>query len=149
LEGTDLRKAGLKVTLPRLKILEILEGSTPRHLSAEDIYRKLLDSREDIGLATVYRVLTQFEAAGLVRRHHFADGMAVFELDEGEHHDHIVCMDCGRVEEFVDDSIEQRQESVAKKLGFEIQHHALVMYGGCLKPSCPHRASRSKQGVSD
>ena len=102
MEGKDLRKAGLKVTLPRLKILEILEGSNTRHLSAEDIYRTLLESNEDIGLATVYRVLTQFEAAGLVTRHHFEDGMAVFELNEGTHHDHIVCLDCGRVEEFMD-----------------------------------------------
>src|SRR6185312_2058331 len=102
MEGDDLRKAGLKVTIPRLKILEILERSATRHLSAEDIYRSLLDSHEDIGLATVYRVLTQFEAAGLVTRHHFEDGMAVFELNQGTHHDHIVCLDCGRVEEFMD-----------------------------------------------
>jgi len=101
-EGKDLRKAGLKVTLPRLKILEILEGTATRHMSAEDIYRTLLDSNEDIGLATVYRVLTQFEAAGLVTRHHFENGMAVFELNQGTHHDHIVCLDCGRVEEFMD-----------------------------------------------
>ena len=106
MEGNDLRKAGLKVTLPRLKILEILAGSKTRPLSAEDIYRSLLESHEDIGLATVYRVLTQFEAAGLVARHHFEDGMAVFELNEGAHHDHIVCLDCGRVEEFVDEDIE-------------------------------------------
>jgi Fur family ferric uptake transcriptional regulator len=139
LQGSDLRKAGLKVTLPRLKILEILEGSTPRHLSAEDIYKKLLDSREDIGLATVYRVLTQFEAAGLVTRHHFEDGMAVFELDQGAHHDHIVCLDCGRVEEFIDRGIEELQEQVAQRLGFEIRHHALVMYGHCRKSDCPHR----------
>src|SRR6188768_3448864 len=112
-EGKDLRKAGLKVTLPRLKILEILESSTTRHLSAEDIYRTLLDSNEDIGLATVYRVLTQFEAAGLVSRHHFEDGMAVFELNQGTHHDHIVCLECGRVEEFVDAAIEERQKSIA------------------------------------
>ena len=104
MEGKDLRKAGLKVTLPRLKILEILESSSTRHLSAEDIYRTLLDGNEDIGLATVYRVLTQFEAAGLVTRHHFEDGMAVFELNQGTHHDHIVCLDCGRVEEFMDSS---------------------------------------------
>ena len=109
MEGKDLRKAGLKVTLPRLKILEILESSQTRHLSAEDIYRTLLESNEDIGLATVYRVLTQFEAAGLVTRHHFEDGMAVFELNQGTHHDHIVCLDCGRVEEFMDAGIEERQ----------------------------------------
>ncbi len=115
MEGKDLRKAGLKVTLPRLKILEILEGSKTRHLSAEDIYRTLLESNEDIGLATVYRVLTQFEAAGLVTRHHFEDGMAVFELNQGTHHDHIVCLDCGRVEEFMDAGIEERQNAVAQQ----------------------------------
>lgn len=136
-EGKDLRKAGLKVTLPRLKILDILEGSATRHLSAEDIYRRLIDTREDIGLATVYRVLTQFETAGLVTRHHFEDGMAVFELNQGEHHDHIVCLDCGRVEEFVDEGIEERQRVVAARLGYEIRHHALVMYGHCRKPDCP------------
>jgi Fur family ferric uptake transcriptional regulator len=139
LEGKDLRKAGLKVTLPRLKILEILEGSATRHMSAEDIYRRLIDSREDIGLATVYRVLTQFEAASLVTRHHFEDGMAVFELNQGAHHDHIVCLECGHVEEFVDQGIEERQNSVADRLGFEIRHHALVMYGLCRRPDCAHR----------
>lgn len=139
MEGKDLRKAGLKVTLPRLKILDILEGSGPRHMSAEDIYKRLIDSREDIGLATVYRVLTQFEAAGLVTRHHFEDGMAVFELNQGAHHDHIVCLDCGRVEEFVDGGIEERQNAVAQRLGFEIRHHALVMYGHCRKPDCAQR----------
>ena len=113
-EGKDLRKAGLKVTLPRLKILEILEHSTTRHMSAEEIYKKLLDSSEDIGLATVYRVLTQFEGAGLVTRHHFEDGMAVFEINHGTHHDHIVCMDCGAVEEFVDPDIETRQNAIAQ-----------------------------------
>ena len=110
MEGKDLRKAGLKVTLPRLKILEILEHSPTRHMSAEEIYKKLLDSSEDIGLATVYRVLTQFEGAGLVTRHHFEDGMAVFEINHGTHHDHIVCMDCGLVEEFVDPEIESTPE---------------------------------------
>ena len=140
MEGKDLRKAGLKVTLPRMKILEILEDSTTtRHMSAEDIYKRLLESREDIGLATVYRVLTQFEAAGLVTRHHFEDGMAVFELNHGAHHDHIVCLDCGRVEEFVDEGIEDRQEAVAARLGFEIRHHALVMYGHCRRPGCAGR----------
>ena len=139
MEGKDLRKAGLKVTLPRLKILEILEVSNTRHLSAEDIYRTLLESNEDIGLATVYRVLTQFEAAGLVTRHHFEDGMAVFELNQGTHHDHIVCLDCGRVEEFMDGGIEERQHAVAKRLGFEISDHALILYGHCRKPNCPNQ----------
>ncbi len=138
MEGNELRKAGLKVTLPRLKILDILEGSAARHLSAEDIYKQLVESREDIGLATVYRVLTQFEAAGLVSRRHFENGMAVFELNQGAHHDHILCLDCGRVEEFVDTSIEQRQTEVAKRLGFEISDHALVMYGHCRRQDCPH-----------
>jgi Fur family ferric uptake transcriptional regulator len=141
-EGKDLRKAGLKVTLPRLKILEILEHGSPRHLSAEDIYKILLDSSEDIGLATVYRVLTQFEAAGLVTRHHFADGMAVFELNQGAHHDHIVCVDCGRVEEFLDSGIEERQTSVAKKMGFEIRDHSLILYGHCRRPGCAGRKVR-------
>ena len=142
MEGKDLRKAGLKVTLPRLKILEILEHGSPRHLSAEDIYKFLLESNEDIGLATVYRVLTQFEAAGLVTRHHFADGMAVFELNQGAHHDHIVCVDCGRVEEFLDSGIEERQTSVAKRMGFEIRDHSLILYGHCRRPSCPGRKMR-------
>src|SRR5215467_1284973 len=143
-EGKDLCKFGLKVTLRRLKIFEILEGSTTRHLSAEDIYRILLESHEDIGLATVYRVLTQFEAAGLVTRHHFADGMAVFELNQGTHHDHIVCLDCGRVEEFVDTSIEERQTAVAQKLGFSIRDHSLILYGHCKRlPNCPNRTRKS------
>jgi Fur family transcriptional regulator, ferric uptake regulator len=139
MEGKDLRKAGLKVTLPRLKILEILESSQTHHLSAEAIYRTLLESNEDIGLATVYRVLTQFEAAGLVTRHHFEDGMAVFEVNHGVHHDHIVCLDCGRVEEFMDAGIEERQTSVAKRLGFDIRDHSLILYGHCRKASCPSR----------
>ncbi|MFI4869789.1 MAG: ferric iron uptake transcriptional regulator [Steroidobacterales bacterium] len=142
MEGKDLRKAGLKVTLPRLKILEILEHSNTRHMSAEEIYKKLLDSSEDIGLATVYRVLTQFEGAGLVRRHHFEDGMAVFEIDHGTHHDHIVCMDCGTVEEFVDPDIEARQNQIAKRLGYLIEEHSMVLYGRCQRPDCPAR----KQG---
>jgi Fur family transcriptional regulator, ferric uptake regulator len=139
MQGKDLRKAGLKVTLPRLKILEILEGSATRHVSAEDIYKMLLDSNEDIGLATVYRVLTQFEAAGLVTRHHFEDGMAVFELNQGTHHDHIVCLDCGRVEEFVDSGIEERQTAVAKRLGFAIRDHSLILYGRCERQNCAFR----------
>jgi Fur family ferric uptake transcriptional regulator len=141
LEGKDLRKAGLKVTLPRLKILEILESGTPRHQSAEGIYKQLLESNEDIGLATVYRVLTQFEAAGLVVRHHFENGMAVFELNEGAHHDHIVCLDCGKVEEFMETGIEERQTAVATRLGFEIRDHSLVLYGRCRRANCPSRKS--------
>lgn len=144
MEGKDLRKAGLKVTLPRLKILEILEHSTTRHMSAEEIYRRLLDSSEDIGLATVYRVLTQFEGAGLVARHHFENGMAVFEINRGIHHDHIVCMDCGQVEEFVDPEIEQRQDAIAERLGFSIEEHSLVLYGRCRRNNCPTRPRVTK-----
>ena len=139
MEGKDLRKAGLKVTLPRLKILEILENGSTRHQSAESIYKQLIESNEDIGLATVYRVLTQFEAAGLITRHHFENGMAVFELNEGTHHDHIVCLDCGKVEEFVDTGIEERQTAVATRLGFEIRDHSLILYGHCRRPNCPSR----------
>ncbi len=143
LESSDLRKAGLKVTAPRLKILEILERSARRHLSAEDIYKKLLESNEDIGLATVYRVLTQFEAAGLVARHHFEDGLAVFELNQGVHHDHIVCVDCGKVEEFFDHSIEERQNDMAKRLGFELRDHSMILYGRCRRPNCPSKKASS------
>ena len=139
MEGKDLRKAGLKVTLPRLKILEILENSATRHMSAEEIYKKLLDSSEDIGLATVYRVLTQFEAAGLVTRHHFEGGMAVFEMNRGDHHDHVVCVDCGKVEEFTDEAIERLQAAAAARLGFEIADHALILYAHCRRENCPGR----------
>ncbi len=124
----ELRKAGLKVTLPRLKILEIFEGSSLRHLSAEDIYRELLDSGEDIGLATVYRVLTQFEGAGLVTRHNFEGGSSVFELDDGEHHDHMVCVDSGEVIEFCNEEIERLQREMAHKHGYELLDHNLVLY---------------------
>jgi Fur family ferric uptake transcriptional regulator len=124
----ELRKAGLKVTLPRLKILEILESQEDSHLSAEDIYRNLLESGEDIGLATVYRVLTQFESAGLVNRHNFEGGHSVFELDSGEHHDHMVCVETGDVIEFVNDEIENIQHSIADKHGYEIVDHNLVLY---------------------
>jgi len=138
-QGKQLRKAGLKVTVPRLKILEILANSPVRHKSAEDIYKLLLQSNEDIGLATVYRVLTQFEAAGLVSRHHFENGMAVFELNEGVHHDHIVCLDCGHVQEFIDEGIEERQQAVAAKQGFAIQDHSLILYGHCKRSDCANR----------
>jgi len=138
-ESTDLRNAGLKVTLPRLKILDILAEVSAHHMSAEDIYKKLLVANQDIGLATVYRVLTQFEAAGLVTRHHFEGGIAVFELNHGAHHDHIVCVDCGAVEEFMDGSIEERQQAVAKRLGYEISDHSLILYGHCAKPNCPNQ----------
>ena len=124
----ELRKAGLKITLPRLKILEILEGARLRHLSAEDIYKELLQSGEDIGLATVYRVLTQFEAAGLVTRHNFEGGHSVFELDDGDHHDHMVCVETGDVIEFVSDEIERLQHEIAEKYGYELLDHSLVLY---------------------
>jgi Fur family ferric uptake transcriptional regulator len=127
-ESNDLRNAGLKVTLPRLKILEMLEQNAERHLSAEDIYRNLMDSNEDIGLATVYRVLTQFEAAGLVKRHHFEGGHAVFELERGAHHDHMVCLETGRVIEFVSEDIEKLQKQIAEKHGFTVEDHSLVLY---------------------
>ncbi len=124
----ELRKAGLKITLPRLKILEILEGAKLRHLSAEDIYKELLQSGEDIGLATVYRVLTQFEAAGLVTRHNFEGGHSVFELDDGDHHDHMVCVESGDVIEFVSEEIERLQHEIAEKYGYELLDHSLVLY---------------------
>ena len=129
----DLKEAGLKATLPRIKILELLEASKDRHLSAEDIYKLLLDTGEDVGMATVYRVLTQFEDAGLVNRHHFEGGISVFELNQGEHHDHILCVKCGKVEEFVDDVIEQRQRLIAEQAGFSMTDHALYIYGICAK----------------
>lgn len=137
---SDLRKVGLKVTLPRMKILDILGTAQPRHMSAEDIYRRLLETHEDIGLATVYRVLTQFETAGLVSRHHFEGATAVFELNEGQHHDHIVCMDCGRVEEFIDSGIEQRQHEIARKQGFALADHSMILYGRCERTDCPGKA---------
>ncbi len=124
----ELRQAGLKVTLPRLKILEILEDAKNRHMSAEDIYKELLQQGEDIGLATVYRVLTQFESAGLVTRHNFEGGHSVFELDDGSHHDHMVCVDSGDVIEFVSDEIERLQHEIAEKHGFELLDHSLVLY---------------------
>lgn len=128
---SELKKAGLKTTVPRLKILGILEESSVRHMTAEDVYKELLEAGEDIGLATVYRVLTQFESAGLVMRHNFEGGRSVFELDDEGHHDHLVCMECGRVFEFYDKTIEDRQRKVAENAGFVLQDHALHMYGVC------------------
>ncbi|MBV8628508.1 ferric iron uptake transcriptional regulator [Paraburkholderia sp. JHI2823] len=136
---TDLKNIGLKATLPRLKILEIFQHSAVRHLTAEDVYRNLLNEELDIGLATVYRVLTQFEQAGLLTRSNFESGKAVFELNEGTHHDHLVCLDCGIVEEFFDPEIEKRQQMIANERGFKLQEHALAMYGTCTKENCPHR----------
>ncbi|BAN68993.1 ferric iron uptake transcriptional regulator [endosymbiont of unidentified scaly snail isolate Monju] len=139
MEDADIKRAGLKVTLPRVKILKILEASEARHMTAEDVYRALLEREEEIGLATVYRVLTQFVDAGLVERHHFEGGQAIFELNRGAHHDHIVCQQCGRVEEFVDETIERHQHAIAEKHGFEIEDHSLIIYGRCVKLDCPNR----------
>jgi Fur family ferric uptake transcriptional regulator len=136
---SELKASGLKATLPRLKILEIFQNSSVRHLSAEDVYKILLNENMDVGLATVYRVLTQFEQAGLLSRNHFETGKAVFELNEGSHHDHLVCLDCGRVEEFYDEEIEKRQQKIAQERGFQIAEHALALYGHCTKSACPHR----------
>ena len=131
MENPNLKKAGLKATLPRIKILQILEENPLRHMSAEDVYKILLGTGEDVGLATVYRVLTQFETAGLVSRHHFEGGQSVFEINQGEHHDHILCVGCGKVDEFVDEVIEQRQRAIAKKAGYMMTDHSLYIYGMC------------------
>ena len=131
MENPELRKAGLKITTPRVKILNILENAKQRHVSAEDIYRMLIDAGEDVGLATVYRVLTQFETAGLVIRHNFEGDHSVFELNQGEHHDHLVCVKCGKVKEFVDEVIEQRQQAIAQNANFKMTDHSLNIYGIC------------------
>ncbi|KAG0319023.1 hypothetical protein BGZ97_002885 [Linnemannia gamsii] len=136
---SDLKSIGLKATLPRLKILEIFQNSEIRHLSAEDVYRALLNEELDIGLATVYRVLTQFEQAGLLIRSNFESGKSVFELNEGTHHDHLLCVDCGLVEEFYDPEIERRQQMIAKSRGFVLHEHSLSLYGSCRKENCPHK----------
>ena len=135
----ELKNTGLKATLPRLKILEVFQRGKNRHMTAEDIYRLLLEERSDVGLATVYRVLTQFEQAGILIRSHFESGKAVYELDEGQHHDHLVCLDCGKVEEFYDAEIEKRQHAVAKAKGFTIADHALSLYANCNRENCPNR----------
>ena len=129
--GAELKKAGLKATLPRLKILNILDDSKDRHMTAEDVYKHLLEAGEQVGLATVYRVLTQFEAAGLVMRHNFEGGRSVFEINQGGHHDHMVCLECGKVFEFYDTAIEDRQHRIAEKAGFHIDDHSLYLYGVC------------------
>src|SRR5213592_564136 len=138
----ELKSSGLKATLPRIKILEVFQRSSVRHLTAEDVYKALLTEGSDIGLATVYRVLMQFEQAGLLARSHFESGKSVFELNEGKHHDHLVCMDCGRVEEFYDAEIEKRQKAVAQSRGFELQEHSLSLYAACTKKHCPHRHAK-------
>ena len=136
---SNLKSIGLKATAPRIKILEIFQLGRRRHMTAEDVYRELLADRQDIGLATVYRVLTQFEQAGLLKRSNFESGKAIFELDEGSHHDHLVCLQCGRVEEFFDAEIESRQQAVARARGFDLQDHALALYGNCTRQDCEHR----------
>jgi Fur family ferric uptake transcriptional regulator len=135
----DLKTIGLKATAPRLRILELFEKSPVRHLSAEDVYKTLAREGSDTGLATVYRVLTQFEQAGLLIRHHFEGGRAVFELNQGGHHDHLVCVQCGHVEEFFDAEIERRQEKIASERGFRIHDHSLMLYADCIRPDCPNR----------
>ena len=137
----ELKSTGLKATLPRLKILEVFQSGAQRHMTAEDVFRILLDDRSDIGLATVYRVLMQFEQAGLLTRSNFESGKAVYELNEGQHHDHMVCIDCGRVEEFFDPEIERRQHDIALAKGFKLQDHALSLYASCLKVNCPHKTT--------
>ena len=141
MKSNELKKAGLKVTLPRIKILELLQGNDDQHMTAEDVYRRLLDAGEEVGLATVYRVLTQFESAGLVKRHHFDSGQSVYELNQGDHHDHIVCMQCGRIEEFYDEVIEQRQRQVVGDHNFSLADHCLILYGNCSRDPCPYRDS--------
>ena len=135
----EIKSSGLKATLPRIKILEVFQQTSRRHMTAEDVYKALLTDDADIGLATVYRVLMQFEQAGLLTRSNFESGKAVFELNEGQHHDHLVCLDCGRVEEFFDPQIEQRQREVTIARGFELQEHSLALYARCTKPQCEHR----------
>lgn len=138
-EAQELKNAGLKATLPRLKVLSLFETSAQRHMSAEDVYKLLLASGEEVGLATIYRVLTQFEQAGLLIRHHFENGKAVFELNEDGHHDHLICLQCGRVEEFYDKKIEKLQSKIAQERGFAIHGHALYIYADCVKHPCPYR----------
>ena len=135
----ELKNSGLKATLPRIKVLEMFQKTTRRHMSAEDVFKMLLTEGADVGLATVYRVLMQFEQAGILSRNHFESGKAVFELNEGKHHDHLVCVDCGRVEEFFDAEIENRQRSIAVDRGFELQDHALALYATCTKTNCEYK----------
>ena len=135
----ELKSSGLKATLPRIKILEVFQRTARRHMTAEDVYKALLADGADIGLATVYRVLMQFEQAELLTRSNFESGKSVFELNEGQHHDHLVCLTCGRVEEFLDPEIEQRQRAIAQERGFELQEHALALYARCIKAQCEHR----------
>lgn len=141
--AAGIKSTGLKVTVPRVKVLSIFETSKVRHLSAEDVYKLMLAEDMDIGLATVYRVLTQFEQAGILLRSNFESGKAVFELNEGSHHDHLVCLDCGRVEEFFDEKIEDRQKKIAEEKGFQLEEHALALYGHCTKRNCAHKPKKA------
>ncbi|RAP69876.1 ferric iron uptake transcriptional regulator [Candidatus Erwinia dacicola] len=134
--NTALKKAGLKVTLPRLKILEVLQEPEGHHVSAEDLYKRLIDMSEEIGLATVYRVLNQFDDAGIVTRHNFEGGKSVFELTQQQHHDHLICLDCGKVIEFRDEYIEERQRAIAKRHGIKLSNHSLYLYGHCALGDC-------------
>jgi Fur family transcriptional regulator, ferric uptake regulator len=138
----ELKSSGLKATLPRIKILEIFQRTSQRHMTAEDVFKHLLAEDSDIGLATVYRVLLQFEQAGILSRNHFESGKSVFELNEGQHHDHLVCLDCGHVEEFFDAEIEARQRQVATERGFTLQEHSLALYARCQRTDCPHRHAK-------
>jgi len=138
----EIKSSGLKATLPRIKILDIFQRSQQRHMTAEDVFKILLTEGSDIGLATVYRVLMQFEQAGILSRNHFESGKSVFELNEGQHHDHLVCLDCGRVEEFFGPQIESRQRMVAQERGFTLQEHTLALYAHCTKDACPHRGAK-------
>ena len=138
-QADELKSSGLKATLPRIKVLEMFQKTSQRHMCAEDVFKMLLAEGAEVGLATVYRVLMQFEQAGILSRNHFESGKAVFELNEGKHHDHLVCVDCGRVEEFFDAEIEKRQRSVAQTRGFELQDHALALYATCTKKNCAHK----------
>lgn len=140
----EIKSTGLKATLPRIKILEIFQRSTLRHLTAEDVFKVLLTEGSDIGLATVYRVLMQFEQAGILSRNHFESGKAVFELNEGHHHDHLVCVDCGHVEEFFDVQIENRQRAVAKERGFQLEEHSLALYARCTNETCARRPKKGR-----
>ena len=140
-QTSDIKNSGLKATLPRIKILEIFQRAEQRHMTAEDVYKALLGEAADIGLATVYRVLQQFEQAGLLSRNHFETGKAVYELNEGHHHDHLVCLTCGKVEEFFDAGIEERQHAIARERGFQLQEHSLALYASCVKADCPNRGS--------
>lgn len=142
----ELKNSGLKATLPRIKVLEVFQKTKERHMSAEDVFRALLAEHADVGLATVYRVLMQFEQAGILSRNHFETGKAVFELNEGKHHDHLVCLDCGRVEEFFDAEIEKRQRAIAHARGFELQDHALALYTVCTKKNCEFKVKVGPPG---